>query len=382
MKNIIKLSAVCAVGLAMISGFSSQANAAGPYSCTDATYGTGSTYSDSYASCSTNNTANQASTVATATTVLRTAATQSAKLVSNRISSALSGGAASFNVADNGFSASTGLSAGDIDGKAGVWVSGSWADVESEATSSKFDGNVYSGMVGADYQVDRNVVLGISVGYENVDIDTQYNGFGGQDGNLEGNGYTIAPYIGVKLSDAVTADLTVGYSELEYDTLRFDPNTGNRIKGSTDADRYFVSAGISGVHELEGNWVLQGRGSVFYASEDKDAYTETESNAATVAVAAEETDLGQLLLDARLGYNYQQVQPYALVGIEYDFSKDDAVVAAGQTQSLDEEFGAKFGGGINLMLGPNVTGGVEAYTVEFRDDYNEYAVTGGLRVQF
>ena len=57
-------------------------------------------------------------------------------------------------------------------------------------------------------------------------------------------------------------------------------------------------------------------------------------------------------------------------------------VAAGQTLS-DDDFGVKFGAGINLInMGSNVTGGVEAYTVEFRDDYEEYVVNAGLRVKF
>lgn len=375
MNKFIKFSAVVA-GFTMVIGFSGNAQAAGPYSCTN------STYSGSYATCSTNNTANQASTVATATTVLKVASSQAASLVSNRISSALSGNSANFDVAANGFSASTGISAGDMDGKAGVWVSGSWTDVEDDNADTRFDGNAYTGMVGADYQVSPKVVLGVSVGFEEIDLDTQYNGFGSQDGNLDGSGYTIAPYVGVKISDTMSADLTVGYSDLEYDTLRFDPNTGNRITGATDAERYFINAAVSGVHNLQGNWRAKVRGSVFYATEEKDAYTETESNSATIAVAEEETDLGQFALDTRLGYMYQQVEPYAMVGLEYDFTKDNGVVAAGQTESQDSDFGVKLGGGINLNLAPNVTGGIEAYTVEARDDYSEYAVTGGLRVNF
>lgn len=368
--------AVAAAGIAMATGFSGQAQAAGPYSCTDSTYG------GTYSSCSTNNTANQSSTVATSTTVLRTASTQTSKLVANRIGNALSGGASSFNVASNGFSASTGMSAGNMGGKAGAWISGSWASVEDENVSTSFDGNVFTGVIGADYQVAPKVVLGLSVGWEDVDIDTEYNGFGGNDGNLEGDGYTIAPYVGVKLSPTAQADLTVGYSDIEYDTLRFDPNTGNSITGSTDADRYFVNAGVGGSHQLQGNWRVKSRASIFYASEDKDSFVETESTGATINVDDEETELGQLLLDTRLGYQMGGVEPYALVGLEYDYTKDDGPVAAGQTQSQDDDFGAKFGGGIDLKLGPNVTGGIEAYTVEFRDDYNEYAVTGGLRVQF
>lgn len=374
MKSIIKLSAICAAGFALATAGASSAKAS-IYSCSGI-------YGYIYSSCSTNNTANQASTVATATTVLRTASTQTAKLVGNRISAALSGSQPTMKVAANGFNASTGLSGGDMSGKAGVWASGSWTGVEDNNTATAFDGDILVGLVGADYQVTPSVVVGLSVGYEDIDIDTQYNGFAGQDGSLEGDGYTIAPYVGVQLTEILTADLTAGYSDLEYDTLRFDPSTGNRITGSTDADRYFVSAGLSGHHALPNDWMAKIRGSVFYASEDKDAFTETESTGATIAVGDEETELGQLSLDTRWVYEaHDVIKPYALIGAEYDFVKDDVTVAAGQSVA-DDDFGAKFGAGFNVKLGDNVTGGIEAYTVEFREDYDEYTATANLRVNF
>lgn len=377
MKNVTKITAFVAAGFALLV-LPEGAHAAGPYSCTDSTYG------GSYSDCSTNNTANQSSTVATATTVLRAASTQTSSLVSNRVSAALGGsGEPSMKVASNNFAASSGMAGGDGAGKAGVWISGSWSNSEDENDDTEFDGDTYTTLVGADYEVSPGVILGLSVGYENTDIDTEYNGFGGQDGNLDADGYTVAPYIGAKFSENVSGDLTVGYSSIDYDTLRYDPNTGNSITGSTDADRYFVNAGVNGVHNFQNNWNLKGRGAVFYASEDKDAFTETESNGSTISVNDETTELGQLLFDTRLGYTYQHVEPYVLVGVEYDFSKDDVPVAAGQTQSQDDDFGMKFGLGLNLIdFGSNVSGGIEAYTVEFRDDYNEYVATGGLRVEF
>ena len=131
-------------------------------------------------------------------------------------------------------------------------------------------------------------------------------------------------------------------------------------------------------------WHLNGKFGVFYANEDKDGFTETESNGATITQASNDTDFGQFQLDARLGYMFQYVEPYALVGLEYDFTKDEASVGAGQSKASldDEDFGARLGGGLNLRLGPNVTGGFEAYTVEGRDDYEEITGTGNLRIEF
>lgn len=378
----LKTAAILGSAFVLI-GLSAQ-EAQAQYSCSDATYGSGSgTYNSTYSSCSANNTANQASTVSTSVAVLKTAAAQSASLISSRVAAAV-GTDSGFAMSANSFSASTGMAAGGHTSNIAAWVSGSWSDLEDDNTDTKFDGNVYTAMVGADYQIAPATVVGIAIGYEDVDIDTEYNGFGGVDGSLEGDGYTIAPYIGTDLGHGATATLTIGYSDLEYDTTRYDPNTGNRITGSTDADRYFVDASVNGQHQIDQYWRVRGKASVFYASEDKDGFTETESNGSTITQDDEDNDFGQISAQAKIGYLYQQFEPYALVGVEYDFTKDEAAVATGQNKASldDEDFGAKFGAGVDFQFSPTVTGGVEAYTVEFRDDYSEYTLTGGLRVKF
>src|SRR5690606_38006457 len=114
------------------------------------------------------------------------------------------------------------------------------------------------------------------VGYEDTDIDTQYNGFGGVDGQLDGDGWTVAPYVPYAIANHARASLVVGYSDVEYDTVRFDPSTGNRITGSTDADRWFVDASLAGDFKVYDKWLLHTKGGIFYVSEDKDGFTETE----------------------------------------------------------------------------------------------------------
>ncbi len=395
-KTATKFIAATAVVFAFGLG-SQQAQAQSSYSCSNNIYNESlGTYSaDAYTSggvygdpCSANNTGNSASTVVTSTAVLATAASQTARLVGDRVSAAISGSQGGVNFASNEFSASSGLSGGGMNGKAGVWVSGSYSDVEDGNTDTAFDGQVYTVLGGVDYRVSEQAIIGLSVGYEDVDIDTKYNGFGGQDGNLSGTGYTIAPYVGFKLAPNAYANISAGYSDVEYDTLRFDPISGNRITGSTDADRYFVNASVGGDHFFnmrgDDNWHLRGRATVFYATEEKDAFSETESNGTAIAQGSQDTDLGQFMVDARFGYNFNGVEPYALAGVQFDFAKDEAAVAVGQTRSSldDEDFGAKFGAGLDFNIAPNVSGGFEAYTIEFRDDYEEYTVQGGLRVEF
>lgn len=332
---------------------------------------------------------NQPGTVTAASAILQTAATQTAGLISDRVSAALAG-TSGFNVASNSITASTGLPAGNNHHGIGLWASASYTDSEDDNADTRFDADAYTAFVGVDYKVTPRTVIGLAVGYEDTEIDTQYNAspVTGEEGNVDGDGYTIAPYIGIELSPKATFELSGGYSDLEYDSLRFDPNLGNRITGSTDADRYFVNAALSGKHTFRERWNLRGQLSVFYAEEEKDAFVETVADPAEfdgierIAQDSVETSFGQAGLDAELGYAFRYVEPYALVGLEYDFEKDDSPVFVGQTESLDEDFGARFGAGLNVRFSDQVTGGFEAYTLEFRDDYEEYGITGGLRVNF
>lgn len=381
MFRVAKLT-VAVFAMALVFSTVSKDAQAQSYSCSDPSYGSGAgKYSVYSYGCGL--TGNQASTVTTSNAILKTAAVQAGRLIAGRIASANEG--QSFNMAANGFSASSGLAGGNRDSRTGVWVAGSWSNLEDDNTATAFDGDVFTVMAGVDYKVADRTLLGISVGYEDVDLDTVFNGTATADGEVDGDGYTIAPYISYKLAENARMGLVVGYSDIDYDTLRFDPNTGNSITGSTDADRYFVNASIGGTHSFDEYWRLHGTGTIFYATEEKDAFTETEAvTNRNIQQAEVDAELGQFLVDARLGYAFESVEPYALVGLEFDFAKDEQAVGTGQQKASidDEDFGAKFGGGLNLNFSPAVSGGVEVYTVEFRDEYEETSVLGNLLFKF
>jgi len=382
--KMMKALAVAAVGLA-VGGFAHTAEAS--YSCSDSTYGTTGTYTATYGStysdCDANNSANANSTTVSAVAALQAAATQTAGIIANRVAGAVNNGSASFQVAQNGFSASTGKAAGDESNAPAVWVAGSWTRSDDNGADTASEGDIFTGLVGVDFEAADNVVLGISAGYEDSDFDTAYNGFGSDEGSLEGKGWIIAPYAAFDLG-GVVASLSAGYTAVDYDTVRYDPSSGNRITGSTEADRYFVSAGLGSSYSLGNNFRLRSNASVFYASEEKDAFTETEAaTSATISQDEDTTELGQAAVDFRLGYAMQQVEPYALVGASFDFAKSDVPLATGQTESgTQDDFAAKFGGGLILHMGEGVSGGIEAYTSEFREDYNEYNATANVRVKF
>jgi len=371
---------VAAIGLMI---FSSQASAQGlyTYSCSNPTYGTSGTYNSSYIySTACGGTLSEAGTVATSSVIVQAAVARTANLIGNRIAAVTSGTAGTQLAATGtGFSASSGINAGNGD-MVGVWASASFTSVEEDSASTRFDGDHYTLLAGADYQIDDQILIGLSLGYEDHDYDTQYN-----NGSVEGDGFTIAPYAAYTIDQTFSVSLTAGYSDLEYDTTRADPGGANvTATGNTDADRYFVEGRINAYWPVD-LWRIRGSLGLLHGNEEKDAYTETLSDGSTNAVASQETEFSQFNLNTEWGYELSPgFVPYLKAGIQYDLDKDDIVVGAGQTASAfnDEDFGGVFGVGARFNVDNAITAGIEASTVEFRDDYEEYTIQGNLRVAF
>ncbi|MDZ7737050.1 MAG: autotransporter outer membrane beta-barrel domain-containing protein [Gammaproteobacteria bacterium] len=83
-------------------------------------------------------------------------------------------------------------------------------------------------------------LFGIAIGYEHTDIDTGFN-----RGNVESDGFTIAPYAGFLLDDLLSVDATLGYTRIDVDQFRTDPASGARITSGTISDRWFASANMN-----------------------------------------------------------------------------------------------------------------------------------------
>jgi len=332
------------------------------------------------------------SALRSAVSSLRTAATQTNNLLTSRIAAVNSGSVQSVSVSQNGVGFASGMSgAGDAE-TVGVWGQVSYTSAEDDVTSTAFDGDLVTGLVGVDYMVDDALLVGLSVGYEDSDYTTEYNRspVNQQDGNIEGDGYTVAPYLSYKLDEILSVQLTGGYSDLDYDIIRYDVVGGDKLTGETDGERYFVSGALSAYYPVD-MWRLNGTLSILYADEERDAYNEVDPRGFTNAVAATDTDLTQLNLRTEIGYAVEPwFVPYAIVGFQYDLSKSDVNVPTTATTAAtsrivapeDEDFAGIFGLGFNVEAEDAVFIGLEATTMEFRDDYEEYTVSGTVRVEF
>jgi hypothetical protein len=388
--------------------FTDPATFSRSYSCSHSVYGQGGTYMTGYnaasaanttyqsrstytAGCTAGNTSSSAGSVVTAATTLRAATKQTLGIIGTRIQQVkLAEAEGEGKPVVYGLTDSTGkgmydqgtigLSGGNPNKGIGVWVQGSYTWLEDKNTATNFDGNIYTIMAGADYRINKHLLVGISGGYENTSLDTKFN-----NGNLDASGFVVAPYLTVRLTDIFSIDATGGYAWLNYDVDRKETvSTGEKFTGEFDSTRWFAAASLNADYVAMKKIKLHGEAGYSYTREDQDAYTEKSATTSLSNrnIAANDVALGMAFLGARVGYDFGFVTPYIMVRGEYDLSKDDVAVAANQLKPKDDDFGLRVGGGLDFAIGPMFSGMMQGETVLFRDNYSEHRALAKLRLDF
>jgi len=258
----------------------------------------------------------------------------------------------------------TGIAAGDAVPKLGVWLTPAVSWLDDDNRNTMYDGNLYLIMAGADYKVTDRLLLGVSAGYEDTDLDTQFN-----DGTFQSQGFTIAPYLGFVILDGLTADAVFGYTFSNNDVER-DRTTGQMLTGDYDSGRSMVSANLN-YYALLNNWSLSAITGYMYVSEHQDAYTQT---------GASENDVGQFTaylgewrIGGRAGYLFDKLEPYIAAAYLYDNTWNSS------SGDRDEMEGAA---GIDFFPTDAFIGSLEVTHSFFRDDITNTRVLLNLRYEF
>lgn len=328
------------------------------------------------------NTDDQAGIVSAAPSVTRVSVDKTTSLVTGRTADAIGpgigGGAATVDAGNPIFAGTDaaamgeGMSAGGGEGKIGVWLNGSWSDVEDDLSSTAYNGDVYSIVGGADYRFSDRFLAGLALGWESADIDTLFN-----VGNLESEGFSVAPYAGYVINRYFTADATIGYASGDTDLRRTSPISGSTITGEMDWDRFFAAGNLNGYYQIN-RFSLSGTVGILWADQSNDSFTESD----TTFNPDQDIELGQLRIGGTIGYNLGKVEPYVTGRYEYDFERTDVVVAAGQAQPSNDDSGFEVGGGVRFALSERVSGAVQGTTHLARDNFESTTVSGHIRIRF
>ena len=319
-------------------------------------------------------TAQSGSAVTTQETV-RTASTVVSNLISSRIRGALSGRGTGVRRSAGGATveSQSGLSGGGRGLMWGLWGSYSRNESENDLPSTAFESDLDSFFGGIDVALKDNVILGVAVGYEHNDIETQFNA-----GEQDIDGYTIVPYLGIIVSRdhfSVGGNLSGGYSSL--DISQFRTFNGARISSTLDSERWFLAGNVNATRPF-GNWLFTGHGGLLWAEDEQDAFIESDGS----AVAARATQLGQVQLGGEVAYALDAWEPYASATYACDFEREETVVSAGQAQPANDRDDVLFGVGLRYFGDHGISGSLEFNAVTGREDFESYSGTASIRVEF
>lgn len=291
--------------------------------------------------------------------------------VSSRIAAIFGGiGGGRANALGMRYDAGNGLAGGDVFAglPIGVWGSYTRSDFSDAFTATAFDGDRNLAMAGLDISPLEDMVLGLSLGYEDTNLETRFN-----SGEVESDGVIISPYAAYRWAENYQIDAIFGYTSIDTDQVR--NLTATPITSDTASDRFFWAGNFT-VSQPWQNWLFAGRFGMLWVREFIDGFQ--ESNGATVADKV--VELSQWRFGGDAAYSWGDFEPFASVTYERDFSR--APLVPGSTVPGDDRDGVVIGAGVRYFNASGLTGTFEWNTIEGRDSYSEDSYTFLLRYQF
>jgi hypothetical protein len=265
----------------------------------------------------------------------------------------------------------TGMAAGSIPNKIGLWVNGSQTWLDGDQINNDYYGTIRSALTGVDVTINGKYVVGLSAGVGREATKIRYSNI-----DITGQSGTIAPYFAYVINDVFYVDASAGVSRVLY----HEQSTSQ--KGDNTGLRWFSGVNVNAAKAL-GSWSLSTNLGYLYSAERQEAYT-TNTN---YVVGAAKSRTGQIRSTTKLGYtqltSWGWVYPYGSVRLEYDANKTGATpVDTVGTMSANSLFGTTFGAGTSVGMGTASTLTLEGTSTEFRSHSSVYGLTGTFRYTF
>jgi hypothetical protein len=229
-----------------------------------------------------------------------------------------------------------------------TWIAGSLGGFSRDDAASA-NGNLSYLAGGVDYRLFQRLLVGVLGTYERFNFGSGFNA-----GSFRGSGVTVGPYVGFTVAPHVTAHVAVGATFMGYD------QSDNVSAGSFHATRAFINAGIEGTWR-QGPWRITPRGTVFYAQEKQEGYTDSLRN----LIPGQTVQLGRASIGPEVGYtvrfaNGRWIEPFLFAAADIDFANQRNLTVANGIVFTQEPWGGRAGGGFNLGIADNATGKIGA----------------------
>jgi hypothetical protein len=249
----------------------------------------------------------------------------------------------------------TGL-AGSANARWNVWGGYGYSRVGYTFQPLRSGGSVDTFLGGVDYTFMPNLIAGVALSSDRSRIGTTFN-----NGNLDINGYSVAPYLAWAINRNWVLDASIGFGR--GNISQSDRGAAVAITGNNKTDRSFGALSLSYGKRMA-RWDLTAKASYLFAEDRFSAYT--QSNA--VAVPGSTVRVGQIRLGGMAAYDAGMFQPF--IGLYYatDTQRPTSLAAGGVRPANDRD-------SIFVQVGANlVTRGPWSAGMSFQSETNRSQV--------
>ena len=297
--------------------------------------------------------------------------TETANQVFGAVSTRLTGGSIS--------TGSEGMSSGDSNPDAAVWVQGMFNKSKLDDTSKAkgFDADSNGVALGIEKFVNKDVKVGAGYAYTNTDID-------GFMRSTDVDTHTAIVYGEYKPSNwYVNGIATYGWSDYSEDKNV----AGVGVKADYDVETFGLQAMTGYDMQVKGFGITPEAG-LRYVHIKQDAYKDS----ADQRVSANDSDILTGVIGAKVSKNFElsngmNIKPEARIAATYDLFNDDVnsvvTLANGSAYAVEGEaldrFGMEFGAGVTAELNSQVELSL-GYEGKFRENYQDH--TGLINAKY
>jgi len=219
----------------------------------------------------------------------------------------------------------SGLSAGDKTSRSGnAWMTVGATTYDTNLGGGvTYDADIYNLIAGYDFSYRKDLVLGVAFTYE------RSRSIGSLSTDSTREGFGIVPYIGIKLSDTLILDASIGWAPSLDGRLADSTGTLTATPLHPDTNRTQASINLNGYVPVDNKVMLSWHTGINY-SRDKT----TNGLSATNGIDYGGTNtLGQGYLRGQVTYYGGDIETYVSLEYDYDFDNPEDL----STFNLDED---------------------------------------------
>lgn len=230
-----------------------------------------------------------------------------------------------------------------------VWGAGAHGNMAQSFLNASGHANVALG--GVDYTLNNDVILGVAGSVER----SKTTSFGTR---IEGDGYSLAPYVAIPLNANWLLDASIGIGRTDVDSI-----TGAFVVSAKDR-RTFESLSLTYATDM-GKWQLQGKAS-YLGSKDKFNTTPGTTS-----------KLNQVRVGGQATYDAGNMLPYLAVTFIRDVSTPPAIVG-----SANDRDAIQLQGGVNIYSSGPLSGGLSYSHEANRKEVKNNVLVANLSYRF